>query len=223
MDRPFQIKNQQGIAFFTMLLAAIFIVGAIAAVFVNSGSLSSSSTGQDIQVSAAGIINQGSSLVEAFQNMEAKNVSASAITYDSTTATGLFTPGTGSTSYQRSNPSVFAASVPDMRKAWVYKSNNMKIQGIGIDANGDYAFVLRGLTLKVCQYIDNYLFKSTTIPAAGVAAAVFVADSADDSTTLITDATAVDLSATVALNRKSSACVVTTDGEYVYYTVAEPG
>jgi hypothetical protein len=224
--RPRALKKQKGIAIFSVILAIVFIMGAIAAVFVSSSSLSGSSSGQNFKVMASGVVNQGVTLVSAFQNMEAKGNSASAITYDMNTVTGLFNPTVGSTSYQRPSASYFSGApvaVPSVRQSWVYKGSLLTANNVGTAAAETSAFVLRGLALKVCQEINTYLYQSPTIPASAKTAALFVADAATDAVTPITDVSALDLSGVAAINRWSSGCVSTTEGEYVYFTVAEPG
>lgn len=221
--RGWRLDRQAGVAMFTVILAIVAVMGALAATFVSTPSLSGASSGQNYKILASGLISQGATLVQAFQNMEAKGNSASTITFDMNTTTGLFHPTAGTTSYQKPPATAFLTTVPSVRQAWVYKGTALIGNGVGTSA-GENSVVVRGLLQKVCQEINLNLYGSATIPTAtGKAASTFVADAATDAATPITDTTAVDLSAVAGISRWTAGCVASSDGEYVYFAVAEPG
>lgn len=216
-------QKQRGIAIFTVLLAVVAIMGALAVIANSNGSLQNASNGQSQKIAATGIINQGGTLASAFHNMEARGITASTVTHDMNATTGIFHPTVGTTTYVRPPASVFVAGVPSVRQAWVYKGG-AALQGNGIGtAAAEYAFVLRGLTRGICEEINNHLYGSTVIPATTNTAATFVADAATDAVTPITDTTAVNMSAVAGVSRWMSGCVASSDTQYVYFVVAEPG
>lgn len=216
-------RAQGGAAWIWLLLGAASLATAFG-MYVQSTSagLTASAANQPNRLNAGGLATQGTMLVAALNEMK-QRVPLSTITYDMAVTTGLFNPTDGGTSYIRPDASLFEGApvtVPAVRKAWVYKPNAFTANNVGTAA-ADSAFVVRGISLKACQEVNKAAKLSTAIPALGKAAALFVPDAATDAVTPITDTTVADVSAVADIARWTSGCGRSTEGEYIYFVIAE--
>ena len=209
--------QQGGFALFTIIIAVIFLMAAITAMVAVSRT-SATVTTDNAKPFANAILMQANNLAMGFQAMEARGSLAANITYDNVATTGLLNPSAGGLSPQIPPAKAFTSGAT--QQFWVYKGANVKVKGVGVDANGDYAFALVGLDTSICQEINRALTNSTTIPASTLASTVFVLG-----TTVITaptDATVADMSGVAAVSGALQVCVSTTDSKNVFYVVAEP-
>ena len=204
-----RIRNQNGFAIGAILLV-VALIAIVAAAFVIAGRTSSATSAeQSSKVMAATMVQQGINMRNGFDKMLASGLTADTITWDTTAVTGIFNPTDGGAVEQFPQADALLTTT----NQWVYKisagSPVVKIKGIGIDATADNAVVLVDLKAGVCQQINKLLYGSTAIPAPAAGTA------ADWGTA----ATAIDLSADAAVEKKPDACIKTTDAKYVYYKV----
>jgi type II secretory pathway pseudopilin PulG len=220
-----------GFALLTLVILTIALIAILSAMVAMSRSNTQSSV-DFAGAYASAVIMQGNTLADTFQKMEANDFLPANISYGSVTgANDMTNPSNVSLSPQVPPTAAFTATAAN--RCWIYKATTtpttnglplLKIMGVGIDANADYAFILADLDQTVCQKINQQLTGSTTIPASTKPLSAFVGAATIAAPYDNGAGTAVDLSTVSSVSKLMQACVATNDATpaYVYYVVVEP-
>lgn len=201
-------RNAGGFAGVVFLVIALIAV-VMAAIAIMSRGSSSGLPDQNGKAYASVLLKQAADLRGGFDRMLIDNKTASLITFDSAANTGLFDP-TGDVVYalQQTPPAgLMVSGTP----AFNYHKL-VKLPGIGITANDDYAFVVGDISSVACQQINKTLYSDATTLAPGTSTG-----SLSDWTT---GAAIDDSGATTRYVDRPEGCVVTSDAKYVYYKAA---
>lgn len=207
-------NKQKGIAILPLLLMAVIIGGALVAWTATSRANTSGAQDSNNKVMGASVIDQGKSLEMVVSNYLTNGVTATALTFDTTANGGVFNPNDGVTKPSVNGNLLASSTAPD--GIWVY-NKVFKANGIGTAAGVDYIATVSGLKQGTCQKINEILYNSTTVPAAGVATSAFTGGATAAAPT--STSTAADLSAVAGVANWTAGCVSTTDSKYVYFHV----
>ena len=198
-------QRGMGATIILFTIALIILVGAALA-YANRGG-SGSVNVQGARVYSAVLLKQSADYRDAYSRFIFDgSVTPSAMTFNvqPLASTDLFSPTNQYGVYQAPPPQ---SLLPAATAAWLYNPNVL-VKGVGTDAGQDSITYVTQLNLETCKQINNQMYGTVAIPTATVA-----------SSTLATAGTAIDTSPTVG---RSTGCMVTTDGIYVFYsTLAE--
>lgn len=201
------ISKQRGMGATIILftIALIVLVGAALA-YANRGGTSAVNV-QGARVYSAVLLKQSADYRDAYSRFVFDGGNSAAMTFNAANLPpgDLFNPATQYGVYQAPPPQALIAGAP---LQWSYNSNVL-VSGVGTAAGPESIAYVQKLTVDTCGQINNQMYGTTAIPAATIA-----------STALASAGTAIDTSATVT--GRSTGCLVTTDGVYVFYsTLAE--
>lgn len=201
------INKQRGMGATIILftIALIILVGAALA-YANRGGTSAVNV-QGARVYSAVLLKQSADYRDAYSRFVFDGGNAATMTFNATNlpAGDLFAPSTQYGIYQAPPPQALLAGGPLL---WSYNSNVL-VSGVGTPTGPESIVYVQQLSQGTCSQINNQMYGTTAIPAATIA-----------SSSLGTAGVAIDTSATVT--GRSTGCMSTTDGVYVFYsTLAE--
>ena len=201
-------KKQRGMGATIILftIALIILVGAALA-YANRGGNSAVNV-QGARVYSAVLLKQSADYRDAYSRLIFDGlVSPSSMTFNTPTtpATDLFSPATQYAVYQAPPPQALITGAP---LQWSYNANVL-VSGVGTAGGPESIVYVQQLSQATCAQINNQMYGTTVIPTATIASSSLTAVGA-----------AIDTSATVT--GRSTGCMITTDGVYVFYsTLAE--
>ncbi len=196
-------KKQRGMGATIILftIALIILVGAALA-YANRGGTSAINL-QGARVYSAVLLKQSADYRDAYSRFVFDGGNTATMTFNAANlpAGDIFAPSTQYGVYQAPPPQALVTGGP---LQWSYNSN-VFVSGIGTATGPESIVYVQKLTFDTCVQINNQMYGTTAIPAATIA-----------STALGTAGTAIDTSATVT--GRSTGCMSTTDGVYVFYS-----
>jgi len=201
-------SKQGGFSLLAIILVVVAIVAALGVWAMSGQSNTSSSAASSNSVTASSIINDSSSVKDAFDSLLVGGNVATAITFIPNTAglTNMLDPTTG---IQKPTPSSSAVGVSVYPQGqWTYQTG-LKIMNVGSSA-AENALVLPDVKDAVCAQINSSMYGTgTATPVSGVAESAFTTGG----TALApSSAAVVDMSAVVGVNGWMSGCVSATGG-----------
>lgn len=210
MKKAFKSNKKQsgfvGPLFVAILLIAV-VMGAMGKMSRNS---TSGVSDQGAKTNASVLLKQGSDFKAGFDRLlTTGTVTASQITFDTNTTTGLFNPAPGAQYAVLHTPP--AGAVMSGTPAFSY-NNKIKLPNIGSSSVADGVVTATNISLAVCQQVNNTLYNDslTATPAssAGTSEAWNTSTAIDDSTVTV---------AVPNYYGRPEGCIKTTDDKYVYY------
>lgn len=210
MKKAFKSSKKQsgfvGPLFVAILLMAV-VMGAMGKMSRNS---TSGVTDQGAKTNASVLIKQGSDFKAGFDRLlTTGTVTASQITFDTNTTTGLFNPTQGAQYAVLHTPP--AGAVVSGTPAFTY-NNNIKLPNIGSGSVADSVVTVGNISLAVCQQINNTLYNDglTATPATSAGS-----NAGWTSLTAIDDSAVA--SSTANYYGRPEGCIKTADNQYAYY------
>lgn len=210
MKKAFKSNKKQsgfvGPLFVAILLIAV-VMGAMGKMSRNS---TSGVSDQGAKTNASVLLKQGSDFKAGFDRLlTTGTVTASQITFDTNSTTGLFNPAPGAQYAVLHTPP--AGAVMSGTPAFSY-NNKIKLPNIGSPSVADGVVTAINISLAVCQQINNTLYNdglgATPASSAGAADGWSTSTAIDDS--------AVTAGVTNYYGRPEG-CIKSSDGQYVYY------
>jgi hypothetical protein len=215
--RTLSAYKQKGFSLLTGFVLVIILFGSLAFFLAGSGLNAGFGSSYANISKASAMLTSAGYVSTGFNGVMLNGSAPSEITFDSASTTGVFNVTTGAAAQQSLDPSLFA-NASASTGYWIYRINGVKLNDVGVDANGDYTIMASGLKLGVCQQINNTLHGTalTVAPTAlTLAAAGVVGIEASASAAAPTVSLATDLSAE-STSGWANGCYATSDGTYVY-------
>ncbi|MDY7572985.1 hypothetical protein [Actimicrobium sp. CCI2.3] len=203
------LSKQRGMGATVILFTIALIVLVGAALAYSSRGSSKSLSVESAKVYSAIILKQSGEYREAYNRFIFDGNSASTMTFDTTSGTGLFDPNKQYGINQSAPAQAITTGATDA--AWQY-NKSIFVSGIGIDTTGgaDSIVYLNKLSLAACQQINLQMYGDpigTTIPSATIALADFAINNGTK---------------TITAGGRATGCVATSDPFYIFYsTLAE--
>jgi hypothetical protein len=149
-------SKQGGFSLLTGFILAIIMFGTLAFFLAGQGINATFGTAYSNTSKVAGLLTSAGYINTGFDAVTMGGTAPSAATFDTTAVTGVFNPTSGGAAPQSLDPTLFARS-STIDGYWVYRKNDVKLQGVGITATADYIMMVSGLKQTICQQINNTL------------------------------------------------------------------
>ena len=228
-SRRSSLSKQRGFSVLSGFILAIVMFGTLAFFLGGQGINSSFGTTYSNTSKASGLLTSAGYITTGFNAVTMSGQLPSAVTFDAAANTGIFNPTSGGATQQALDPTLFVgvdaaatatAAATGLRGYWIYRRGDVRLNGVGTSATGDYTIMATGLKQAVCQQINATLTGTANTVApptlTGVSEAQLVAASlpaANSNSTV--SGLAVDLS-TLSNAGDLNGCYATSDSVYVY-------
>lgn len=209
-------SKQQGFSLLTGFILSIIMFGTLAFFLAGQGINAGFGTVYANTSKVSGLLTSGGYINTGFDAVTLAGTSAANVTFDTTATTGVFNPSTGGASQQNLDPTLFSRTTA-IDGYWVYRKNEITLQGVGVAATPDYTMLVSGLKVGVCQQINNTLHGTPLATAPSTLTGIADADivGAPTSTNPTVTGKISDISALGTIGW-ANGCYKTTDNNYIY-------
>lgn len=148
---------QKGFSLLTGFIVVIILFSSLAFFLAGQGISSGFSSSYTNQAKASGLLTSAGYISAGFDALTLGGVSASNVTFDQTSGTGVFDPVSGGTTLQAVDPGLLARTSAGVDGIWVYRKTAITMYGVGNGATADYTMMVSGLKKAICQQINASL------------------------------------------------------------------
>ncbi len=176
-------SSQKGFSLLTGFILVIIMFGALAYFLAGQGINASFGSSYSNTTKVSGLLTSAGYINTGFDSITLAGQDPTQVTFDTQATTGLFNPTAGGATLQTLDPTLFVststpatslAAATGVRGYWIYRGNDVTLNGVGVLATADYTMMASGLKQAVCSQINTAIHGVAAIPSAGTTEVLLV-------------------------------------------------